>query len=155
MFVNNHWDSRLPGHPLILGAITSSRLYHALICPFSAPLLTSRCALWNSQLVISKNPCILILSQEDPITGVLGQDLWLLLGTLLTLLPSELGGCFPPAALMLLGVEVGSWTPGPDGCLQTLLPRLILNPFRLEGFLHSTATLFLKIISYIYKHLFG
>lgn len=41
----------------------------------SLPLLTSCCALWNSQLVISKNPCILILSPEDPITGVLGQDL--------------------------------------------------------------------------------
>ena len=52
---------------------------------------------------------------------------------LLTLLPSGAAAVFPPAALMLLGVEVGSWTPGPDGCLQTLLPRLILNPFRFGG----------------------
>lgn len=121
-----------PRSPLILGAITSSRLYHALICPFSAPPHLPLCPLEFTTGDQQKS------LYPDSFPGrshhwCARTGPWLLLGTLLTLLPSGAAAVFPPAALMLLGVEVGSWTPGPDGCLQTLLPRLILNPFRFGG----------------------
>ena len=103
-----------PRSPLILGAITPSGLYHVLICPFSAPPPLPLCPLefttGDQQKSLYPDSFPGRSHHQCAWTGP-----WLLLRTLLTLLPSGAAAVFPLIAHMLLGMEVGSWTPGPDG----------------------------------------
>ena len=96
-----------------------SHPYLSLLCPSSPPAVPSGIHNWRS----AKIPLswLLLLDRTlappqdtaDPDPGAVAD--------------------FPPAALTLLGVEVGSWAPGPVGCLQTLPPRLLLKPLHFEG----------------------